>query len=808
MRKEFPVCLAVGLFSIAAAAGAAAPEISNVWPDFVLSVTTPKIVTGENFGGEGFTLRVWSPKSDLETLEAAARALDGSGPKLPQTPPAGAAWVTPVDVERQVAVGNFDGVVLWAENKDGCSQPYLMNVAKPFWLSDAAARAGQLLHVYGFGIRRDHSNWPRYAPKPGTRICLKGGGRTLLVTPVLAWRTTGWITDTRLVYFRVPRDAPAGRYTVYVHNGIGGALGWAKAGGLEVLAGPAPKAKVFDARKYGATGDGLADDLGALDRAGKAAAEAGGGVVCLPPGTYRLTATLEVPAGVKLRGSGRENTLLRGDGYDAPAGTPLSAIVTLTDCTGLESLTVCGATGRGVKSDSLIQIVPSADGKPVEDVNILDCRLRAQEEKPGTRDNLYTNALSVNVVRRLNLNSNEIYGSMFFRWAERMEIIGNTWYNTASRHVIAIHGWAVDSLLDSNIFRDTPGRVCFYPVRHCYVRFNEVHQAFRGTWTNAEEIYLLHGTYQRERKTRGFATGPCTAATLVDPAKPWKPEAQKDSVVMILSGRGMGQYRRVTGNTADTLTLDRPWRVVPNKTSEYVTGLIFMENAYYANLNNTPLRMSLWLDVLGTVVERHRDAFSKGIDVWGSDNSRREPIERNGRPVGTVREFYPAWYNMIVNGWMDGAYAHLLGGGRNDNIYQGPPMFGNFIVANKIRLPHMRRTGFEHHQLARGGVVVGRGGRRGEDAGPVTRVGLSHNIIADNQVSWTDAGIIVGPQARKTFVLNNIFQRVDDPILDRGAKTVIRGNQIFAPEREGRVQAIPDSVGDREIPPLEPAEKP
>ncbi|HUU22420.1 MAG TPA: glycosyl hydrolase family 28-related protein, partial [Phycisphaerae bacterium] len=604
-----------------------------------------------------------------------------------------------------------------------------------------------------------------------------------------------------------------GRYDVYVHNGEGGAYGWAHVAALEVLPPGRRAEAVFDVREHGAAGDGLADDHAALTAAMAAAHDAGGGVVFLPPGTYRIGRTLSVPAGVKLRGAGRENTLLRGEGYDGDSGVPPAAVVALTDRTALCSLTVCGAVGEGVPSvrherpdmstDAMVRLVPAQAGGVVGDVAILDCRLRALCEEPDGRGTLYLKAIHVGEdcfgrCRGFRLNDNEIHGSLFFYRGERMEIIGNTWRDGTATIVVAIHGWAVDSLLDSNRFVDTPGRLCFYPVRHCCIRFNEVHGAFRGTWANAEEVYLVHGSYGRyfgEADPR--ASGRATAAagsTLTDAGGRWQPGLMADSTVVILAGRGFGQYRRVTGNTADTITVDRPWRVLPDETSEYVVAPMYTENVYYANLNHTPLRMSLWLDCVANVVDMHRDEHSKGIDIWGSDHTAADPKEDPEHH----HAFYPAWYNLILNGWMDGATVHLNCWARADSRHQGPPAFANALVHNKIRQPHAYRTGFDRSALATGGIVVGntsrgshyhRSSRRHRSSRhrhhPPGRVAASHTILADNQVSFTPVGVLVAETVRKTFLLDNIFQEVPRPLLDWGADTVARDNVRFTVGDEG-----------------------
>jgi len=58
-----------------------------------------------------------------------------------------------------------------------------------------------------------------------------------------------------------------------------------------------------NAKTLGATGDGVSDDTGAIQRALDAAQAAGGGTVYLPPGRYLTRGVLTVPDGVTLRGS-------------------------------------------------------------------------------------------------------------------------------------------------------------------------------------------------------------------------------------------------------------------------------------------------------------------------------------------------------------------------------------------------------------------------------------------------------------------------------------------------------------------------
>ena len=66
---------------------------------------------------------------------------------------------------------------------------------------------------------------------------------------------------------------------------------------------------------------------------------------------------------------------------------------------------------------------------------------------------------------------------------------------------------------------------------------------------------------------------------------------------------------------------------------------------WFANLNDTPGRTSLWLDHIGNVVDRHRDCYSGGIDIWGTDDTAAVMKKMKETPVndffaknGRIRE--------------------------------------------------------------------------------------------------------------------------------------------------------------------------
>lgn len=67
---------------------------------------------------------------------------------------------------------------------------------------------------------------------------------------------------------------------------------------------------IYNVRKFGARGDGVTDDTGAITSALNAAKENGGGIVRFPPGNYKVSSRITVPEKIKLEGSGIEVTTI------------------------------------------------------------------------------------------------------------------------------------------------------------------------------------------------------------------------------------------------------------------------------------------------------------------------------------------------------------------------------------------------------------------------------------------------------------------------------------------------------------------
>jgi hypothetical protein len=95
---------------------------------------------------------------------------------------------------------------------------------------------------------------------------------------------------------------------------------------------------IYNARSYGALGDGTTDDRASIQAALDAAKAVGGGVVFLPKGTYLIKRPLWIGSKVALQGSGRGATIIT-----KPA--TVKSLLTANASAGATSVTVADSTG-------------------------------------------------------------------------------------------------------------------------------------------------------------------------------------------------------------------------------------------------------------------------------------------------------------------------------------------------------------------------------------------------------------------------------------------------------------------------------
>ena len=193
---------------------------------------------------------------------------------------------------------------------------FLQATPSVFWIS-SPVRSNETVYLQGDGLTEgvgvEYARMPD--AEPGD-VAESGSLKGLVWKRVKPLKATGGIA--------LPNDLALGNYTLWIHNGSGGTSAWLSAGELTVQEAPVWPGQVFNVTQYGAVANDGSDALKGIQAALDAAGKAGGGVVMIPAGRYRLSGGLVVPQHVTLRGESEALTALQWDDYGV--GTPKAGL--------------------------------------------------------------------------------------------------------------------------------------------------------------------------------------------------------------------------------------------------------------------------------------------------------------------------------------------------------------------------------------------------------------------------------------------------------------------------------------------------
>lgn len=803
MRLRLWLAVSAAITAAGGASLAGVPEIYSVTPGnmhlgFAKYEGAPhRIITGANFDTDGIEVWSWAPHAEdldrallrhgreidpldsddwLRSLEDARAGADfrleekqgrkDSPGRIPAEPPTDRMRSPQGEARRvpdhhiwhrradMLIVDVPLGHVVWIRNHAGWSAPYALDVAQAFYAAPRRVRQEDHFRVVGLSVGS---------------IGLRGEAQAWIL-PAMAAPREGWGADPFVRYARLPADVPPGVFEVFTLRG-GGVYGWQPVGNIEVIPRGKPARTSVAAAAHGVRADGLSDDTVALQQAMAAAGK--GGEVRLPFGVLRVTRTLNVPDGLRLIGAGQ--SIIRGDGFDPYSGQSPGPVIRLSAGTELNDVTVEGAVpgAEGIPA-ALVVVEASAT-----DVAMLHCRFDAVPESPGTFAPAYRYAVYGKGCKRVRLAQSEINGAVAFLAVEEVELVRNSIYE-ANRNGAALAMTGRHCLVDSNKFRIASGQLRLHPLVQSVVRYNQIHHPWRGNWATASTDTGLPPDSLRRLAA---ATGG-DETTLVDTAADWEPGVLENAVVLILEGKGFGQARRVTGNTADTLTTDAPWRVPPDTTSRYLVGRMSFQTVFSYNYHDAAVP---WIvrDAVACLFRAHYMVGAPRFEIRGEDRTSAD----------TPHDFRPSWNNAMTAGFMQSCAIVISGRVRDGNRIQAPPTFGTVSVNGQYfdAPPAARPDGFASRTIS---VHVS------ASATPPDRAAVDATVIT-GAAQWTDVGVAVDPGVGVTVIPGMHFSRTAVPVDHRGdvfahGPRLVLGSGEFDPdartiETDRNTWPIPDN---------------
>ncbi len=258
----------------------------------------------------------------------------------------------------------------------------------------------------------------------------------------------------------------------------------------------------------------------------------------------------------------------------------------------------------------------------------------------------------------------------------------------------------------------------------------------------------------------------------------WDANVLKDEYVLVVEGKGLGQYRRITGNTADTVTVDRGWTIVPDTTSRVAISRFFYKNIVTDNTasNNKGNDMRMYGQALGNIFDNNRSELGTGgSPTTGNGGTVINSFDRN------LTTFHPSYYNVIKHSAGSRAYIAFGGGLRIDSP-RSVAALGNVIADNTVRSLYIESGGYNFF--------------------PAPKANIRYNVLEHNTVQTQVK--LDSPVAAHTIVRENQVpgSTPEQRYYDFGTDTVFIENGIRLPVQQPTPPAPPEIPGDGPMPNL------
>jgi hypothetical protein len=484
----------------------------------------------------------------------------------------------------------WDAALAWPSTAAGIGVPVLLNVARVKWEQDMWA-PGLTINIFGENLA--HGNVEQGAGYVAIR---QNGG------PIRVYDTPA--ANPYRAPFQVPTSVVAGDLEYWYHNGHGGDYGWSAKRTVTVVAAT-DHVRLHD---FGPVSQVALDPVDAalnvsrLRQAYQTIARLGGGTLSTPAGTFPLNDTIQPTSGVRwvcdAAATGGVTTLKAttwvGSGDLGMFGSNFWRLGVLD---GIEFVNPDNV--QLANAEALIVL------NNVQQVQLRRVRARwsapySERQAGPVKEAVPVQPLRIATSQQVFLDEVTLTGSGTY--------FGHSWqfFLTNYRHYLtnnADHGlyglhmreWSVLGGLFRDFDPSSPdgvdrgiraikegGQGGTNQRRHLEGILGELLGIVYGGKNPAPDVNQFEMLLSEDNRAKFTDKVVRATATTVTVSKDLTGVATRDEqLVVIVAGRGLGQVRGIVSSTNDTITLDEPWRVVPDATSVLQTGNFSRDHSFY-----------------------------------------------------------------------------------------------------------------------------------------------------------------------------------------------------------------------------------
>jgi len=505
----------------------------------------------------------------------------------------------------------FGLYLIWIKNEKGVSSPITINKPIAKWIGPLGntAQPGIKKRVFGKNLSMSHG-------ETSSKVFIRQGAGSFTECTVTN-------VEPYAVEFVVPENLANGNYKVFVHSGHGAEYGWSE--GVDLIV--EPKWVRGDSVISLSPGDSIQPALN------KISALPNGGTVRLLKGIHSMNDILYLTTKVNLEGENRDSSILQLPRIyiTNSAGNEHITIQNLTlrpQVAGTCKIVSQSTTGGDLNKDLLIKNVNfNVHPYPADSTSVISTFFESNKfEVTGCEFNCKINFNGTDVWihnNRLNGGRGEKDGAMAYVDGDNKQTSGNliienneagtiSWPNKNGNrnYTEFLTGGQIGRLIwCSRLFYFQVNKLT---MENAYIGHNKTMDC--AIQENKGEQILFHsnlGVFTQVNNATNRTVEIRTDGKVYGSSVPFYPEAgsagikafstvpdkilngstiDKTAYLIIINGRGKGQYRKVESHTSNSITVKDPWRVLPDSTSLVQLSYTNMSGIVYKNeLNGFPV---------------------------------------------------------------------------------------------------------------------------------------------------------------------------------------------------------------------------